>query len=73
MVTASVTAIFSRARGGCAARAPTHRATARRSVIYGDGSGKLRKELGWAPTVQFGEGFKGALAWYRAEGWLKRA
>lgn len=34
---------------------------------------KLRRELGWAPTVQFDEGARRALAWYREHGWLKRA
>lgn len=33
-------------------------------------SAKLRKELGWSPKVQFADGAKRALEWYRAEKWL---
>ena len=36
-------------------------------------STKLRKELGWVPRVEFDEGARRALAWYRSEGWLRRA
>lgn len=31
---------------------------------------KIRRELGWAPTVAFDEGARRALAWYREHGWL---
>ncbi len=33
---------------------------------YALDSGKIRRELGWAPTIPFGEGLRQAVAWYRA-------